>query len=437
MPWPADPRREVDPAPAPAAVPGASELRFDAVAIDGGTTAPQGPRGLAVRFDHRGMEISATEPQWLQLVPWPEIRAVTVGAEQPGRSGGVVVPVEVASGGRTVRLLIGSGRPQVAIAALEAWLAAWSASAAIPPEMPPPMAAPQHDAARYAHRARRVGRPRRRRWATLVAGLVLVCAGVGLAVGLAVRGHPTPPSASRVVPGPSADQRLADQAVLTRGDLPPGWRTESAGDGVATSGQWQRSEASITQTFARCVGVSTRQATVMLGGQGADQTAKASSPVFEAPTSPAAPGVSVGLETAAATVRSHRDEESDFSRYANPDYPECAAAAIASELQLGADQASGTHDLPGPATATVETLPAPPGEQLNDLIVSFDVTDQIGGGRTGPVPTEVELVSLGSARLEAELEAFAIGGRIPTATLAGSLSTFERRVATAGRAATI
>jgi hypothetical protein len=407
--------------------------------MDGGPSVSRGPTGLALVFDDRGLEITATEPQWHQRIPWTGVAAVTVGTAAPGRSGGVVTPVEVVGSGRRMRFLIGSDCPSVQIAALEQWLAAWSGSAPAPAGLPaglpaPRATGPSAGAARFAHRVRRVRPARRGRWATLVAGLALVAAGVGLAVGTAGGGSRVATATQRE-PLVSGDQRLADRVMLTQGDLPPGWKAAGAGTaGSTTSGPSPRSQLAITRAFASCMGVTDRQANVVLGGKGA---AAAASPVFVAPTSTAQPGMSVELQTAATVVRNHGDEESDFSLYANPEYPPCAAAAIASELQLGANDATGGHGNPGPAAASVVTIPAPAGEQMTGLIVSFTITDQSSSDPPAPVPAEVEVLSLGSDRIEAELQAFAIGGRLPTGALAGSVSIFEQRVASAGRATAV
>jgi hypothetical protein len=49
------------------------------------------------------------------------------------------------------------------------------------------------------------------------------------------------------------------------------------------------------------------------------------------------------------------------------------------------------------------------------------------------VPVEVEAVLVGSDRVEAELEAFAIGGPIPGGVVDSSVEAFEQRVSTGGQ----
>jgi hypothetical protein len=255
----------------------------------------------------------------------------------------------------------------------------------------------------------------------------LLLAGTGLAIGLSSAGTGQR-TANLAAPRLSPDQQLADQLMLTRNDLPHGWTVATDNGGPGASQQVQRAQAAITAAFARCMGITDQQGAIVLGGQAADQTAQTSSPIFVAPNSSAQPGSSVELQTAATIVRTPGDERNDFSLFAIPQYPQCTATAIASELQAGANSASGQNRQPGPATASVVALPAPPGEQLAGVIATFTVTD-------GPasVPVEVEAVSLGSDRIEASLQAFAVGGRIPPDVLAASVAAFEQRVASDGK----
>jgi len=143
-------------------------------------------------------------------------------------------------------------------------------------------------------------------------------------------------------------------------------------------------------------------------------------------------GSALELQTAATVVHSHHDEQSDFSLFGNPRYPQCAAAASAAELQLGVDQTSGGHDRPGPASVSPVNFPGPVGVQESGLIVAFNVKD-------GPasLPVQVESISLGANRVEASLQVFAIGGQIPNTALTAALSTFEQRVASGGKSSVV
>jgi hypothetical protein len=180
------------------------------------------------------------------------------------------------------------------------------------------------------------------------------------------------------------------------------------------------------------MGITELEAAIVLGGQAPDQTAQTASPVFVAPSSSAAAGSALELQTAAIVVHSHHDEQSDFSLFANPRYPTCAATASAAELQLGVDQTSGGHDQPGPATVSPIDLPGPIGVQEAGLIMAFRVED-------GPasLPVQVESISLGANRVEASLQVFAIGGQIPNDALATAFSTFEQRVASGGKTSVV
>jgi hypothetical protein len=223
---------------------------------------------------------------------------------------------------------------------------------------------------------------------------------------------------------------MAQALMLTQSDLPQGWRIDTVGDQAGSSPKLRSGEAQITRTFASCMGITAAQAGIVLGGQGGDQTAQASSPIFVGPASASQPGFFTELQTAATIVRTHGDEESNFSLFSRPRYLGCAARAVASELQLGENEASGTNGRPGPTSVSAVALPAPTGEQVSGLQITFSISDQANS-----VPVEVEVVTLGSDRIEADLEAFAIGGRIPTGVVSASVARFEERVAVSGRTA--
>ncbi len=460
------------PASVPQTVPEAVGFRFDGVSQVGGVDP--GPGGAADRslfFDQLGVDITGPPRGEHHLVPWTTVTRVSLGVTEADPDGGFATPIEIESVADVTRFLIPSEHLQsVQIAALDHHLATWSGSGTRPLPAPPPSApsplgsradgsvwpvpfgsascAPgPYSSASYppvsygdprtsdgglpgAHDPPAVKPKRTRRKATLVLALALLVAGVGLAFGLSA-GGPVQRAAIRVAPRLSPDQQLVNQLMLTRSDLPHGWtvNTNTAGSG---SQKMQNAEIAVTRAFARCMGITDQQGAIVLGGQATDQTAQTASPIFVAPTSGAPAGFALELQTAASIVRTHLDEQSDFALYANPQYPQCAATAVASELQLGANNASGHNGQPGPATASVLHLPAPAGEQLSGLLMTFTVSDG-----SASVPVEVEAVSLGTDRIEAALQAFAIGGRIPTGVLAGSLSAFEQRVAGDGKSAVV
>jgi Tfp pilus assembly PilM family ATPase len=66
------------------------------------------------------------------------------------------------------------------------------------------------------------------------------------------------------------------------------------------------------------------------------------------------------------------------------------------------------------------------------VLLSFNVTDQ-----DATVPVQVEVVSLGSDRVEANLQAFALGGAIPAGVLDSPVAALERRVATTTSTASV
>jgi hypothetical protein len=265
----------------------------------------------------------------------------------------------------------------------------------------------------------------------LVVALVLVASGVGLAVGLAASGTSHPAKGVATAPAVTPDEHLAQQLLLTRDDLPVGWQASMNPGTAANSPALQQGEARITDTLARCMGITDAEGAIVLGGEAPDQTAQTSSPIFVAPTSGTAQ-TAVELQTAATVVRTHGDEQQDFALFANPKYPQCAATASAEELQLGVNQTSGAGDQAGPATVSTVQLPGASGLQQSALLMAFTVVD---GSAT--IHVQVESISLGAHRVEAGLEVFAIGGQIPSQSLAASIATFERRVASGGASSVV
>ncbi|HEY7946313.1 MAG TPA: hypothetical protein VID75_01485 [Acidimicrobiales bacterium] len=431
MTTPADPAGAGQPAPAPRSVPEVNGSWFEGVVQVGDIRRMTATgEGLSLSFDERGMEVGGPRPGERRPVPWAEVTRVSLGVAQAGAHGGFATPIEIESVGGIARFLIPSEHLESAeISALDRQLAAWSTSDGA--QLPAP--APHGLLPAFPEGPDRppAVRPRRsRRRATLVVGVVLVLSGIGLAFALSGTGTGVRATPARA-PRPSSDQRLADQLMLSRSDLPHGW-TINTDSGSGNSPQMRSAESAITKAFARCMGITDQKGSVVLGGPASDQTAQTSSPVFVAPSSPEEPGFAFELQTAARIVRTHRNEQDDAALYANSRYPQCVATAVAAEVQLGANNASGQNDQPGPASATMVDLHAPAGEQLSGLIIAFTVSD-----RSMPVPVEVEAVSLGTGRIEADLQAFSIGGRIPTDVLAPSVSTFEQRVAGNGRSAVV
>jgi hypothetical protein len=204
------------------------------------------------------------------------------------------------------------------------------------------------------------------------------------------------------------------------------------GGATANSPAVQQGQATITATLAHCMGISDAQASVVLGGRAADQTAQASSPIFVAPTASASSGSALELQSAATVVRTHADELADFALLSNPRYPQCEARAAAADLQLGVDQTSKGSDQPGPATVSPVTFPGPDGVQTNALLMAFSVK-----AGAASVSVQVESIWLGSRRVEANLQIFAIGGQVPGDTVLGPITTFQDRVASGGRDSTV
>jgi hypothetical protein len=468
---------------APVVVPEADVFRFDRVDRAGGRIhSPAARRGLTLDFSARGLEVFGPKAGRRQSIPWSDVSWVSIGAPSVGSGGQTQVPIDLESTAGLVRFLVRSDATlAVPMAALEIQVAHWTSPGGAEPASepaaeapvdiasdvpeqaaaperrptaaawyPPPTGSPGY-APPYAFDTRgplappgpfgpyapygppapaRTGR-RTRRTVTLVVALVLLVSGVGLGVGLSVTR--STPTATKVATTPvlSPDQRLAQQLLLTKADLPAGWQVSTNPGTAANSPALQQGEARITGTLARCMGITDAEGAIVLGGEASDQTAQTSSPIFVAPATGTAQG-SVELQTAATVVRSHQDEEQDFALFANPKYPQCAATASAQELQLGVDQTSGSSDQAGPATVAPIDLPGTSGVQQSGLLMAFTVMDG-----TATVPVRVESITLGAHRVEAGLEVFAIGGQIPSQSLSAALSTFERRVASGGASSVV
>ncbi|MGD0311637.1 MAG: hypothetical protein ABSC90_04170 [Acidimicrobiales bacterium] len=429
----------------PSKVPEADLFRFEDVdRLDDRRRRRRGRRrALSLVFGSNGIDIIGSGARSTELLPWSEVASVTVGSERTGPDARVETPLEVVSGSGPARFVIHSeGSLVVQTDSLEVQLARWQTPSTEPqlvtigalvaavaddarPDAPPlselpgPWSAPPVPSLRT----------RTRRPALLVAAVVLLVGAAGLAVGLSTsgRGGPTKQATAPAPTPVSSDQQLAQQLMLTRNDLPAGWRAARDEGNDSSSLTVQRGQGQITRTLARCMGITEAQAAIVLGGRAADQTAQAASPIFVAPTSASRPGSALEMQTTAAIVRSHGDEESDFTLFDNPRYPQCVAAAAASQIQLGVDETTGRSDRPSSPTVSPVDLPGPAGVQTAALIVAFDVMDG-----SSSVPVEVEAISLGSQRIEGQLQVFAVGGQIPNDVLLTSVSAFQRRVADGG-----
>ena len=399
-------------------------------------------RVLSLVFAASGIEIIGPGSRSTKILSWSEVLSVEVGAARTGPDAPVETPIEVVAASGPMAFVIHSEGPLVVQTdALGEQVLRWRTPASAPPLVVPlgalavavaadtptdlvPLPGPP-----VPWQAPPVPslRTRTRRPAVLVAAVVLLVAAAGLAFGLSAsgRGGTTKPAA---VPAPvSSDQVLAQQLMLTRGDLPAGWRAAGDESGSSSSLTVQRGQAQIIRTLATCMGITEAQAAIVLGDRAPDQTAQAASPIFVAPTSASQPGSALEIQTTASIVRTHGDEQSDFALFSSPRYPACVAAASASQIQLGVDETTGRGDRPSSPTVSPVDLPGPTGVQTAGLIVAFDVLD--GSSR---VPVEVEAISLGSQRIEGQLQVFAIGGQIPNDVLVTSVSEFQKRVADEG-----
>lgn len=469
---------------------GPVRLRFDGAVLVGSVEQGTATVGdLTLLIDEQAVTISSRQPPDQRTVPWSAITNVWCGPTGVDSTGRIATPLDITSANRTVRfLLYGERTPAAQISQLRSWLPLWQGAPPPQPAIPnplsawlPPFAAPPpppfpppgppgwtptpygsppptsyggYPLSPFAPPAP-LGLPplfappppRRRRFrrpATLVIALGLIVTGGGLAaVLLAVANH-NPSSTSNATRTVSPDQGLANQLMLTAKDLPAGWQ---AGDNRGGASQHDLAvQDQINKTFNRCMSITADQGNVALGGQAADQTAQAASPPFLAPTATApggsggsatAPGAQGGqgltleLQTDANIVKTHADEQRDFTLFTSPKFPPCNAAAVAAAVQLGLNDATGGNASAGPATAKVVALVAPRGEQVMGVTMQFNISD----GMT-QIPTEVDQLLVGTSRTEAQLQALAIGAQFPSDVLSAAVSTFELRVADQGTGTT-
>ena len=438
-----------DTGPAPSKVREADVFRFEDVdrPDDQGHHRRGRRKVLTLVFASEGIEITGPGARSTELLTWSEVLSVGVGPARTDPDGRVETPIEVVSASGPMPFVIHSDGPLVIQTdALEEQVVRWSTPSSAPPQLVVPLSAlaaavaaeVPPDLAPFTGppvpwQAQPVPslRTRTRRPTVLVAAVVLLVAAAGLAFGLSASGRggtTKPASVPTTVPLPvSSDLALARQLMLTRNDLPAGWRAARDESGSSSSLTVQRGQSQITKTLAGCMGITEAQAAIVLGGRAPDQTAQAASPIFVAPTSASRPGSALEIQTTASIVRTHADEQSDFALFSNPHYPACMAAASASQIQLGVDETTGRGDRPSSPTVSPVDLPGPAGVQTSGLIVAFDVLD--GSSR---VPVEVEAVSVGGQRIEGQLQVFSIGGQIPDDVLVTSVSEFQKRVADGG-----
>jgi hypothetical protein len=256
----------------------------------------------------------------------------------------------------------------------------------------------------------------------LVLSLLLIAAGTGLAAALASQGGHT--TTATVAPAAvlAPDQKLADRVMLTQADLPAGWQASASSGGGAGQAN-QSAQAQIEQSLSSCMGITATQGSILLGGAAPDRTAQTVSPVFVDAGAVTGSGGTLEIQTLAAVVRTQLDEQQDLALFAAPGFPSCSAAAMAAELQLGVNDATGGNAAPGPATSTAVPLVAPPGEQVVGVTMSFAVVD---GSST--IPVDVDQLVVGTDRIEGQMVAFAIGIPFPNDVLAASVGTFEHRL---------
>jgi hypothetical protein len=373
-----------DTGPVPSKVLEADVFRFEEVdrPDDHGHHRRGRRRVLSLVFAAAGIEVSGPGARSTELLTWSEVLSVGVGPARTDPDGRVETPIEVVSASGPMPFVIHSDGPLVIQTdALEEQVVRWSTASSAPPqlvvplgalaaavaEVPPDLALFPGPPVPWQAQPVPSLRTRTRRPAILVAAVVLLVAGAGLALGLSASGRSgstKPATVPATVPPPvSSDEVLARQLMLTRNDLPAGWRAARDESGSSSSLTVQRSQAQITRTLAGCMGITEAQAATVLGGRAPDQTAQAASPIFVAPTSASRPGSALEIQTTASIVGTHADEQSDFALFSNPHYPACVAVASASQIQLGVDETTGRGDRPSSPTVSPVDLPGPAGVQ--------------------------------------------------------------------------
>lgn len=405
----------------------AGDLRVDGVVLTAGTASVP---GLSLVVGTRGIALLGPSPGHRRDLAWSSLDGARVDLPTGRRRRHTPPALVLTSAGRTVACFLPPGTDRLVLDRLAWWVAPWTT-----PDGSPAAARPTGPPAAPARRSHPVGpgrsvRPRRRM--LLVAGLVLVAAGLGIG-SLQVAGPGRRPARGQTgtPANRTTDQRLADHLVLTQGDVPPGWRAAPAPAAQPSpTGHDQAVLARVTGAFGRCLGVSTARGATVLGDPGPDQTAARSSPVFTGPTTSGSAGLE--LQTSVSVVRSRADEVADLAPVSSPRYPGCVASAIAAEMQLGVDDVTGGSRTPTGVTGAGVPVPPVAGLRVTAVSASFE----LGEGR-GPVPVEAAEVVLGTGRVEAQLQLFAVGTPFPPAAFHAALTAFEVRLLTAAAAVSL
>ncbi len=482
----------------PRTVPEADTFRFDGVDQPGGPDDRPDRRNMTLVFDERGIETSGRETRHHAFVPWSQVVGVTFGAEVDGPDGGVETPIEVESTGGPAHYVVRSDHPlAVMVPALEEQVSRWAAAtpdepdptassglvtawAPPPPRHPPPVAQPAaqpagpgapspwpppaavdpalagfllappglesptghprpvpYSVGPYgpdgapadpAHR-KRTHRKRTHRTATLVVALCLLVSGIGLAVGLSlssatggqeVGDGSRPPDRSATGPGADADQsrsprRLAGghrcrrRSDIARRAAGPGSDHPGPGpvhgDHEGSGGHGPRWPGARPDGSGRLAdlhsshGVRVRR----VGGGAPDGGDRGPQPPRRAGRLrplpqrqvPAVRGDGVG-----GRAPTGRGPDLGGNRAARTGH-RVARYAARFDRRRAVRPADGVHRESGEAS----------------------------------VPVQVESISLGSDRVEASLQVFAIGGTIPD--VSASFSTFEQRVASGGKSSEV
>lgn len=289
--------------------------------------------------------------------------------------------------------------------------------------------------------------PRTRRTWLLVAGVVLILAAIGLALGLVLTlGRSSPDhGAFGALGGTGGSVPRAASANVSLADLPPGWtpdRSPSAPllgflsyHGVARDPSSLRQGALIARQFESCLGVSARADAIF--GTTSPPLAEVGSVPFDGPAG------GPELETGSLTTlyRSPAPVRQAASQLRDRRFGPCFGTALGQELLAGARQAgtgrspNGRASAPdgsgvtfGSPTSAVLGVPVVHGTTAAGVEVSLPFT-------AAGVPHEVGLgmVLVAGGRLESTLVTFSGPSGFPPLLTAELAAAIEHRVAPPGR----
>jgi hypothetical protein len=218
--------------------------------------------------------------------------------------------------------------------------------------------------------------PGNRRTLILLVALIVVVIGAGAAYFIAKKNNTTtvattPTTSAVTAPTVGADKVLATGINLRQSDLPAGWTlttvqppTSAPATTLTTTPTQKASQQQAYATFATCLGMPEPTVQQLFGSSTqTDESASATSPTFQSPTSP---GIQMGSTT--TVVKTAADAQADAQPFLRPAFATCFG-----QFQT----ASFAAITPGSsAQVTTVTLTAPIGVRVYGYLTTIVLPGQ-------------------------------------------------------------